>query len=97
MVFCYDAMVHFDSDIVREYLRETHRVLVSGGHAYFHYSDYSANPEGDYSQNPGWRNFMSIPLFRHYVHKEGLKVVLTKPARPWNKVCPDAISLLRKP
>ena len=30
LVFCFDAMVHFDSDTVREYLREFARILVPG-------------------------------------------------------------------
>jgi ubiquinone/menaquinone biosynthesis C-methylase UbiE len=31
LVYCFDAMVHFDSDVIRSYLRDTHRVLAPGG------------------------------------------------------------------
>lgn len=97
LLFCYDAMVHFDSDVVRAYLNETRRVLVSGGQAFFHYSNYQDNPEGDVHDNPGWRNFMSIPLFKHYAHKEGLEVLTTRAVRPCDGGYRDAVSLLRKP
>jgi SAM-dependent methyltransferase len=74
-VFSYDAMVHFDSDVVRAYLQETARVLAPGGRALFHHSNYSLNPGGDVHDNPSWRNFMSQNLFHHYAAKCGLRVV----------------------
>jgi ubiquinone/menaquinone biosynthesis C-methylase UbiE len=73
--YCYDAMVHFDSDVVRSYLREIRRVLRSGGKAFLHHSNTSSNPTGDLHDNLGWRNFMSKELFAHYAMKEGLQIV----------------------
>ena len=39
LVYCFDAMVHFDSDVVRSYLADTKRVLISGGRGFFHCSN----------------------------------------------------------
>jgi len=71
-------MVHFDSDVIRSYIKEFARVLVVGGHAFAHHSNYTGNPGGDPRCNPGWRNFMSGELFAHYAHKEGLSVIRQK-------------------
>lgn len=75
-VYCFDAMVHFDSDVVRAYLGEFRRVLQPGvGRAFLHHSNYVGNPGGDHRAHPSWRNFMSKELFAHYAKKEGLDVV----------------------
>jgi SAM-dependent methyltransferase len=77
-IYCFDAMVHFDSDVVRSYIREFARVLVRGGRVFAHHSNYTDNPGGDPHRNPGWRNFMSRELFAHYAQKEGLSVIRQK-------------------
>jgi SAM-dependent methyltransferase len=73
LVYCFDAMVHFESDVVRSYLRDTHRVLAPGGRAFFHHSNYTGGE--DWRTNPSSRNFMSKEFFAHYARKEGLKVL----------------------
>ena len=73
LVYCFDAMVHFDSDVVRSYLRDTKRVLKPGGRAFFHHSNYTGGH--DWKKNPASRNFMSKELFGHYAMKEGLAVI----------------------
>jgi SAM-dependent methyltransferase len=73
LVYCFDAMVHFDSDVVRSYLRDTLRVLVPGGRGFFHHSNYNKGP--DWLANPQGRNFMTKELFAHYAFKEGLNVL----------------------
>ncbi len=94
-IYCFDAMVHFDSDVVRAYLSEIKRVLRPGGHAFLHHSNYSDNPGGDLHQNPGWRNFMSAELFAHYAIKSGLMVV-RQMVLDWllDKTFIDCLSLL---
>lgn len=82
-VYCFDAMVHFDSDVVREYLREFARILILGGRVFAHHSNYVGNPGGDLHRNPAWRNFMSQELFTHYARKEGLSVIRQKKV-DWN-------------
>jgi SAM-dependent methyltransferase len=77
-VYCFDSMVHFDSDVVRSYLREFARILIPGGRVFVHHSNYVGNPGGDVHNNPAWRNFMSKELFAHYAKKEGLKNIRQK-------------------
>lgn len=77
-VFCFDSMIHFDSDVVRSYLAEFRRILKPGGLGFLHHSNLSRNPGGDFQRNPHARNFMSEALFRHYAAKEGLEVPKTQ-------------------
>jgi len=71
-VFCFDSMMHFDSDVVRAYLREFKRILAPGGKAFLHHSNLTRNPGGNFQTNAHARNFMSQALFQHYAAKEGL-------------------------
>jgi ubiquinone/menaquinone biosynthesis C-methylase UbiE len=73
LVYCFDAMVHFDSDVVRSYLRDTRRVLAPGGRGFFHHSNYTGGC--DWLTSPSGRNFMTKEMFAHYANKEGLTVL----------------------
>jgi SAM-dependent methyltransferase len=97
-LFSFDAMVHFDSDVVRSYLREAARVLRPGGHAFLHHSNTMAHPGGDYGAEAHWRNFMSRELLAHYALKEGLRVLRQQPV-DWagDGRFIDCFSLLRRP
>ena len=95
LVYCFDAMVHFDSDVVRSYLRESARVLKPGGYGFFHHSNYDKNPSGNPHDNPGWRNFMSQNLFIHYCSKEGLDVVRSQIV-DWSSPEMDCLTLFHK-
>jgi SAM-dependent methyltransferase len=96
LLYSFDAMVHFDSDVVREYVREFARVMRPGAFGFCHHSNYTANPTGDVSQNPGWRNFMSQELFAHYCAKEGLRVVKQQILN-WQLPGSDCVTLFQKP
>ena len=74
-IFCFDAMVHFDSDVVRSYIREFRRVLKRGCFGLCQYSNNTSNPTGSYREHPGWRNYMSRSLFEHWLAKEGFSIV----------------------
>ncbi|HUD65093.1 MAG TPA: class I SAM-dependent methyltransferase [Candidatus Sulfotelmatobacter sp.] len=73
LVYCFDAMVHFDSDVVRSYLCDTRRVLSPRGRGFFHHSNYTGGH--DWQTNLGGRNFMTKEMFAHYALKEGLNVL----------------------
>lgn len=74
-VFCFDSMIHFDSDVVRNYLSEFYRIMAPGAFAFLHHSNLTRNPGGNFQRNAHARNFMSVELFSHYAQKEGLEVV----------------------
>ena len=75
LIYCFDSMVHFDSEVIRAYLFEFYRVLKKGGSCFCHHSNYTGNPGGDFTQFSHWRNFMSKELFAHYSIMAGLQVV----------------------
>jgi ubiquinone/menaquinone biosynthesis C-methylase UbiE len=77
-VFCFDSMIHFDSDVVRSYLGEFFRIMKPGALAFLHHSNLTRNPGGNFQRNAHARNFMSIQMFSHYSQKEGLQVVKQK-------------------
>jgi ubiquinone/menaquinone biosynthesis C-methylase UbiE len=96
LIYCFDSMVHFDSDVVRRYLREFRRTLRPGGQAFLHHSNYIGNPGGKFTESPHWRNFMSRELFAHYSVLEGLEVARQQ-VIDWSVPALDCLSLVRRP
>jgi SAM-dependent methyltransferase len=94
-VFCYDAMVHFEYDVVLSYIRDAHRLLESGGRALFHHSNLSAFPGRDHRKNPGGRNFMSRELFIHAARKAGFKIIESL-IMDWDAPATDCLTLMEK-
>jgi SAM-dependent methyltransferase len=100
-IFCFDAMVHFDNDVVSAYIGEAERILVPGGIGFFHHSNFMERPGADHRSNPHARNFMSTELFAHQAKKCGLKVVRSTKIS-WgsgDRFVPylDGISVVQKP
>jgi SAM-dependent methyltransferase len=98
LVYSFDAMVHFDSDVVRAYLKEFGRILKPGGFGFCHYSNYTEKPTSSYRETSHWRNFMSRELFEHYAWKEGLSPIQSE-LQDWDGSGRnlDAITLFQKP
>lgn len=94
-IFCYDAMVHFEYDVVLSYIRDAARVLEPGGRALFHHSILSAFPGRDHRLNPGARNFMSQELFFHAAQRSGFKIVESV-TMDWDAPHTDALTLIEK-
>ncbi len=98
-VYCADAMVHFDIDVVVSYLKETKRILKDGGHAFFHHSNLSNLSKSidiNIELNPHWRNFMSKEMFENISLKHGLEVVKQQ-VIDWGGVKNlDCLTLLKK-
>jgi SAM-dependent methyltransferase len=96
-IFSYDAMVHFDSDVVRSYLQDTARVLRPGGRALFHHSNYTGARDGNPHDSPHWRNFMNEALFHHYSIKAGLNRLAFEILTWGDYPAHDCLTLLEKP
>jgi len=96
-VYSFDAMIHFDSDVVRSYLHEFYRILKPGGYGFCHHANYDKDPGGHYQQNIGWKNFMTDKLFHHYCAKEKLEVVKAKIYDNGTTYQEDCLTLFRKP
>ena len=95
LIYCFDAMVHFDSDVIRSYLCDARRILKPGGRAFLHHSNYTGGH--DWRQNPAARNFMSRALFEHYAVKESLGIVRQQIINWGADVEIDCLSLIEKP
>ena len=96
-IFCYDAMVHFSPDLVECYLKESSRVLIPGGMALFHHSNYAAPLDRPYGANPHSRNHMTFELFSKYADSAGLVVEESHPMSWGNEENLDRVTLLKKP
>jgi ubiquinone/menaquinone biosynthesis C-methylase UbiE len=95
-IYCYDAMVHFNPDLVENYLNETARVLAKDGMALYHHSNYNAPQTVSYGANPHARNHMTLSLFSEYAENAGLSVQESH-AIKWAQVDDlDRITLLKK-
>lgn len=75
LLYTWDAMVHFDLQLIASYLPEFFRVLIPGSVALIHHSNYSGSPGGDFRTNPHARNFMSSEIFRHLAIRAGFECV----------------------
>jgi len=97
LLYSFDAVVHFDSDVIRRYLEEAHRILKPGGHFFCHHSNSTENPtEGDITNNTHFRNFMSAELYSHYAWKSSLKTVRQQ-VIGWGKIPEiDCMTLVQK-
>lgn len=94
LIYCFDSMVHFDSDVIRSYLRDARRVLRPGGRGFFHHSNYTGGH--DWRANPAGRSFMSKELFAHYALKEGIRIVRQR-VIPWaGNPTGDCLSLVER-
>ncbi len=94
-VFSYDAMVHFEMLTVASYLAEISRILRQRGRALLHHSNYGENPEGKFTDNPGWRNFMTMDIMRYLASRNNLKVVKHR-IMNWKAPKTDALTLLER-
>ena len=96
-IYCYDAMVHFSPRIVEAYLHDAARVLVPGGRALLHHSNFPAPFDRHYGNNPHARNHMTQPLFKLLCSAAGLTIEDSTTVNWGGMEALDYLSLLRKP
>ena len=94
-LYTFDAMVHFDLEIIISYIPEFARVLRPGAYAFVHHSNYTANPGGDFRENPHWRNFMSAAIFKHVAVRSGFDVIQQE-TFSWGEPDIDCITVLHR-
>jgi ubiquinone/menaquinone biosynthesis C-methylase UbiE len=80
LVFSYDSFVHMHANVIEEYIKESHRVLKSGGHGYIHHSCLSQGSENSF-QNSAGRSNMSPILFKELVEKYDMEIVSQEPIK----------------
>ena len=80
---------------VRNYLKETYRILKRGGMALFHHSNNNRDYKATFLSGECGRNYMSMGMFAHFADRAGLSVV-EQVEFPWNDQVTDGITLLRK-
>jgi len=88
-------MVHFEKETVESYIIDAYRVLKPGGQILIHYSNYDRNPSGVFTDNPGWRNYMSREVFMGFVARTGFDVIASE-VIDFSAPASDALTLLRK-
>lgn len=100
-VYTWDSMVHFDKLVVRDYVKEVFRVLMPGGSAFLHHSNYgTVAPDSSWTKNHGNRSDMTAELMRQYAEDAGLKIKfqrLSGTADGWGLDDLDCLTLLTKP
>jgi SAM-dependent methyltransferase len=74
-VYCFEAAVHFDIEIIVSYIKEFRRVMTPGAFGFVHHSNVTAYPGRDYRTIPHGRNFMSKEIFTHLCVHNGLEIV----------------------
>jgi len=93
-IYCWDAAVHFDKTVIRDYVGEFARVLKPNGMGFIHHSNLGAAAKPDIRLNPHGRSNMTKELFVEYCNQHGLQVV-QQIDQPWGKIT-DCISVFRK-
>lgn len=73
-IYCWDAAVHFDKEVIADYVAEFARVLKPGGRGFVHHSNLGARADKDIKKNPHWRSNMSKELFAELCRRSGLRV-----------------------
>ncbi len=97
LIYCWDALVHFDLRFIAAYVDESARVLKPGGIFFAHHSNYTGAPGKNFTYSPHWRNFMSADIFRHLALTAGLEIC-SQTLIDWGEDKNlDCISVVRRP
>jgi ubiquinone/menaquinone biosynthesis C-methylase UbiE len=100
-IYCWDAAVHFDKMVVRDYIKEFARIMRPGAIGFIHHSNLGDAADVDISKNPHWRSNMTKERFAEYCSENKLDIV-QQTALPWHPpvngiVYYDCLSVFKKP
>jgi SAM-dependent methyltransferase len=93
-IYCWDAAVHFDKNVVLSYIREFARILKPGGSGFLHHSTLGDRARKNIKRNPGWRSNVSKELVVQACQANGLTVTLQQRV-PWISTV-DCATIFRK-
>lgn len=94
-LFSYDAMVHFEMMGIYEYLKDIYRVLINGGRALIHHSNYDRDYKASFIDSPHGRSYMNAGIFAYMAFRCGFRILEQK-VISWDMEELDCISLLEK-
>jgi len=94
-IYCWDAAVHFDQQVLQDYVREFARVLQPGGRGFIHHSNLGEAADKNIKINPGWRSNVSRASFADMCTANGLSIVAQIDI-PWGEFA-DCGTVFEKP
>jgi hypothetical protein len=75
-IYSWDAVVHFDKLVVKDYVNEFFRIMGPSSYGFIHHSNYgNIAPGNQWMENPGWRSNMTAELFVEYCNQVGLHIL----------------------
>lgn len=92
-VYSFDAVVHFNIDLISEYLVEFKRVMKPGATAFIHHSNIGS---GGYGINKGGRGNASAASFKEACERVGLSCYFQKVIDWAGESDSDCLSMFRK-
>ena len=93
LVFSYDSFVHMHANVTEEYIKESSRVLVSGGCGFIHHSWFSGGMDTSFSNIAGRAN-MTPELFKQMVESNEMEIISQTPIQFFETT--DIISFFKK-
>lgn len=94
-VYCWDSAVHFDKDVIKNYIQEFARVLRARGQGFIHHSNLSNKASKNIKKNPGWRSNINKEHFAEICRTFGLSIVTQVDIR-WGNIT-DCGTIFEKP
>ncbi len=92
-VYSFDAVVHFDIDLISGFLTEFKRVMVPGATAFIHHSNLGS---GGYATNKGGRGNASAATFKEACERIGLDCFYQRSMDWAGERNSDCLSIFRK-
>jgi ubiquinone/menaquinone biosynthesis C-methylase UbiE len=74
LVFSFDSFVHMHQNVIKSYVKEISRVLVSGGHGFIHHSCLQGGQDLSF-KNLGGRANMNPELFKSFVVENNMNII----------------------